>query len=103
MSTPFAVELPMKQIEAICQHWHITKLAMFGSAVRDDFTPNSDIDLLVQFADTTSLSFADWDVIEASFATIFDRSVDLVDWHAIKNSPNYIRRNTILKEAVILF
>ncbi|WP_394708812.1 nucleotidyltransferase family protein [uncultured Desulfobulbus sp.] len=43
------IELPKEQIAAFCRDKHIIRLAIFGSALRPDFGPNSDIDLLVEF------------------------------------------------------
>ncbi len=43
------IEIPVDQISALCKQWHISKLSLFGSVLRDDFTPTSDIDVLVEF------------------------------------------------------
>ncbi len=43
------VSIPRKKIAAFCAAHHITKLAFFGSVIRDDFGPDSDIDVLVEF------------------------------------------------------
>jgi predicted nucleotidyltransferase len=44
------IELPVEQIQEFCDRWHITEFALFGSILRDDFRPNSDVDVLVTFA-----------------------------------------------------
>ena len=44
----------------ICQRWKITELALFGSVLRDDFRPDSDVDVLVDFAPDAELSFTHW-------------------------------------------
>ena len=54
-STPL-LDLPHEEIEAFCRHWRIIELAVFGSALRDDFGPESDIDFLVTFAPGTTWS-----------------------------------------------
>jgi predicted nucleotidyltransferase len=41
------MELPIAQIKEFCQRWQITEFALFGSVLRDDFRPDSDIDVLV--------------------------------------------------------
>jgi uncharacterized protein len=46
---PLPIDLPMDEIEAFCRRNHIRKLSLFGSVLRDDFTPESDIDVLVEF------------------------------------------------------
>lgn len=43
------IEIPVDQISVLCEQWHISKLSLFGSVLRDDFTPTSDIDVLVEF------------------------------------------------------
>ena len=43
------IEVPISQIKQLCQKYHINKFALFGSVLRDDFSPNSDIDVLVEF------------------------------------------------------
>ena len=43
------IAIPQEQIQEFCQHWQITELALFGSVLRDDFRPDSDVDVLVRF------------------------------------------------------
>jgi len=43
------IEIPKEEIEGFCKRHHIRKLSLFGSALRDDFTPESDLDILVEF------------------------------------------------------
>ena len=43
------VAIPQQKLNALCQHWSIQKLEVFGLALRDDFRPDSDLDLLVTF------------------------------------------------------
>jgi uncharacterized protein len=49
------------QIAEFCQHWNITEFALFGSVLRDDFHPNSDIDVLVTFSSEHGLT---WDILD---------------------------------------
>jgi hypothetical protein len=46
---PIWLKVPRAQIAAFCRHHHIRKLALFGSVLRDDFRPESDVDVLVEF------------------------------------------------------
>jgi predicted nucleotidyltransferase len=55
------IEQPIDQLSALCQHWHIAKLFLFGSVLRDDFRPESDIDVLVEFETGHKI---DWKAIE---------------------------------------
>jgi len=43
------MKIPQEKLSQLCQHWHIHKLSLFGSVLRDDFTADSDIDMLVEF------------------------------------------------------
>ena len=72
---------------------------MFGSAVRDDFGPDSDVDLLVSFAEEARHSLLDMVRMEEELKDIFGREVDLVSRRAIERSRNYLRRKAILDSA----
>ena len=63
-------------IKAFCQKHHIQRLAFFGSAVRDDFGPRSDIDVLVEFEPEHTPGY-DFFLIEAELSQIYGRKVDL--------------------------
>jgi hypothetical protein len=54
-----AIELPMHQIAEFCQKWQVTEFALFGSVLRDDFRPDSDIDVMVQFHPDAHPTFLD--------------------------------------------
>ncbi len=54
------IPLPMDAIEAFCQKWQIIEFALFGSVLRDDFRPDSDIDVLVTYAPDADRSLADY-------------------------------------------
>ena len=86
-----------------CQKWGIAELALFGSALRQDFGPASDVDVLVTFALDSHPSLFDMVRIEEELAGIFARPVDLVSQRGIKSSHNYIRRSAILGSAQVLY
>ena len=93
------VEVPADRIAAYCEKWKIRELALFGSVLRDDFGPDSDIDVLVTFDGEATWSL--WDVIQAELELqeIFGRPVDLVQRHSVEQSENWIRRRSILNTA----
>jgi len=73
------IEIPVDQISALCQRFHISKLSLFGSVLRDDFTPASDIDVLVEFEPGFSLGFFKLYQIQEELSDLFGkRSIDLV-------------------------
>lgn len=101
MTTP--IDLSRDKIDAFCQKWEIQELALFGSALRDDFRPDSDLDLLVSFSPSATWSLLDHAAMERELAAIVGRAVDLVSRKAIERSHNWIRRKAILQSAKILY
>jgi predicted nucleotidyltransferase len=89
-----AIPIPQKQVEDFCRRHHILKMALFGSVLRDDFCPQSDVDVLVEFEPehVPGLSFFD---IQDELTELFQRQVDLVTF---KGLSKYIRKK-VLKEA----
>lgn len=85
-------------LEDVCRKYHIRRLALFGSVLRDDFSPASDVDVIVEFdpGKAPGLEFFD---IEAELAKRFGRKVDL-------NTPNSLSRyfaDKVLAEAEVLY
>lgn len=97
------IDLPMDKIAAFCQRWGITEFALFGSVLRDDFRPDSDVDVLVTFAPETKWSFRDYLHAEEELQQLFGRKVDLVERRAVQESRNYIRRQAILESARAIY
>ena len=83
-------------IAAFCERWQVTELALFGSVLRDDFGPESDIDVLVSFRDEARHTLFDMVRMEEELKTLFKRDVDLTERTGIEQSRNYIRRAAIL-------
>jgi hypothetical protein len=90
------VDVTLEQIAAFCQKWQITQLELFGSVLRDDFRPDSDVDVLVTFAPGSGGTLYDLVHMEDELKALFGREVDLVERAAIERSENYIRRRNIL-------
>ncbi len=96
-------QLSGARIREFCREWHITEMAVFGSATRDDFGPDSDVDLLVAFAADARWSLLDLVRAQQVLSDIIGRRVDLVERSAVERSPNPIRRNAILGSAVPVY
>ena len=96
------IELPMKQIAEFCQRWQVIEFALFGSVLRDDFRPDSDIDIMVQFHPDAHPRFRTLDQMEAELKTIFHREVDLVTREGIETSRN-LRRREILSSMQVIY
>lgn len=93
------IELPDEQIAEFCRRWKIVELSAFGSVLRHDFRPDSDVDLLVTFAPDAEWSLFDHMAMEGELAALLGRKVDLVSRRGVERSQNWIRRQGILKSA----
>jgi predicted nucleotidyltransferase len=90
------IDLPREEIADFCRRWRITELAIFGSALRDDFRPDSDVDVLVTFEPGVHRDFGHWLDMTRELETLLGRRVDLVERRLVERSKNYIRRKHIL-------
>jgi hypothetical protein len=93
------IELPIEQIADFCQQWRIKEFALFGSILRDDFRPDSDIDVLVTFEANTRWTLMDHVRMELELSEILGRKIDLIEQVVIEQSHNWIRRKEILSTA----
>lgn len=93
------IPAPADRLEDFCRRWKITELRLFGSALRGDFRPDSDLDLLVSFTPDADWSLLDHVAMEEELSAILGRKVDLVSRRAIERSTNWIRRKAILESA----
>ena len=94
------IEIPHDKIVAFCEKWQIVELSLFGSVLREDFGPDSDVDVLVTFAEgARPTSIDEWLTAEAELRELLDREVDLVERATIEAQDNYIRRRRILSSA----
>ena len=99
MSKP-KINIPKDKIEAFCRRWKIKEFALFGSVLRDDFRPDSDIDVLVSFAPDGGITFDNRMEMLHELAEIFGRQVDLVEKDAIRNP---FRRHDILTTKEVVY
>lgn len=96
------IPIPRDKIAEFCRRWKITELALFGSVLRDDFRPDSDVDVLVTFAPDAHWSLFDMVEMRDELKALFGRGVDLVSRRGIEASRNYIRRKAILSSAEVI-
>ncbi len=97
------IGVPMSAIEAFCDRWQLGELSLFGSVLRDDFGPHSDIDVLIRFRSKRTPGLFGMAGMERELADLFARRVDLVSRTAIEGSRNYIRRKAILESAQVVY
>jgi predicted nucleotidyltransferase len=101
--TMTAIELPMEKIQEFCHKWQVTEFALFGSVLRDDFRPDSDIDVLITFSPTAKRGLTETLQMRDELQAIFDRKVDLIVKAAIERSENWLRRKNILESAQTIY
>ncbi|MBN2043446.1 MAG: nucleotidyltransferase domain-containing protein [Anaerolineales bacterium] len=96
-------KFPLEEVTEFCQRWKIKRLELFGSALDDNLSPSSDIDLLVQFDEDFSRTLTDQIQMQEELEIIFDREVDFIVRETIERSPNPYKRNNILKNTRELY
>lgn len=75
----------------LCRHWRVRELSLFGSVLRDDFGPGSDVDVLVDFEPTAPWSLLDFARLRNELSDYFGRPVDLVEKAALTDRPAHER------------
>ena len=94
--TYHGLKISTDKIADFCRRWKITEFYLFGSILRDDFRPDSDIDVLVTFAPDAAWRLDDLLDMKEELENMFGRRVDLVEKRLVESSENYIRRKHIL-------
>jgi uncharacterized protein len=96
------IKVPKARIAEFCKRWNVSEFAIFGSALRADFRPDSDIDVLVSFVQGAKVSLFDMVLMQEELKQIFGRDVDLVSKRGVEHSRNYLRRKAILESAQVI-
>ena len=94
------IHVPTDVLAAFCQKWQIAELSVFGSVLRDDFRPDSDVDVLVTFQRGAGMTFEGFLDMRDELASIFGREVDLVEKRLITDP---FRRHEILTTRKVLY
>lgn len=92
------IDIPGDKIKDFCRRNHIRRMALFGSVLRDDFTPQSDIDILVEFEEGKTPGFAFFGM-EIELGEMLGRKVDL-------NTPGSfsgVLKERVLKSSEVIF
>lgn len=89
-----------ERLAEFCRRWKVAELALFGSVLRDDFRPGSDVDVLVTFAPGEQWSLFDLAAMQDELAAMFGRPVDLVEKKSIRNP---FRRHAILTTKQVVY
>jgi predicted nucleotidyltransferase len=97
------IQMPKDQIAEFCRRWQIKEIALFGSVLRDDFGPESDLDILVSFSADADWGLLDHLKMEEELTAIFNRKIDLLTKRAVEQSHNHLRRQEILRTAEVVY
>ena len=97
------IAIPHDEIASFCERRGISELALFGSVLRADFSPESDIDVLVTFKPGVKPTIADLTQMENELKVIFGRNVDLGTRHSVEEDANYLRRKAILDSTQVVY
>ena len=92
--------IPRKKISEFCRHWNVVEFALFGSALRDDFRPDSDVDVLVTFSGEAQISLFDLVQMKLDLEKIFHRPVDIIEKDTLENP---FRKREILRTAQVIY
>jgi predicted nucleotidyltransferase len=98
------ITLPADQIAELCRTYRVVELSVFGSFLRDDFGPESDVDFLVSFEND---DYGPWmqklQQMEKDLAQLLGREVELVPKASVAHSQNWIHKNHILSTAQVIY
>jgi predicted nucleotidyltransferase len=97
------IQLPDDKLVEFCQRWKVSELALFGSVLRDDFRPDSDIDVLITLAPDAKRGLMALAKMKYELEDLLGREVDVVNKSAVEMSHNWIRRNEILGTAQVIY
>lgn len=92
--------IPRKEIVEFCKRWNINEFSLFGSALRDDFRPDSDVDVLVSIDPEAHIGLFEIIDMKLELEEMFKRPVDLVEKEGLRNP---YRRREILRTAQVIY
>ncbi|MBU0690867.1 nucleotidyltransferase domain-containing protein [bacterium] len=93
------LKISEEQLAAYCRKWKIVEFSLFGSVLTDEFRSDSDVDVMVTFAQNAGWGLFDLGEMEDELSSLFGRTVDLVTKPSVERSENYIIRKNILKSS----
>lgn len=92
--------MPVKAIKNFCTRWRIKEFSVFGSMLRDDFGPQSDVDVLLSFGEDAPWGLFEIVDMKEELKTIFGREVDIVEKEGLRNP---FRRREILRTRQVIY
>jgi len=99
-STKLPIAIDYERLADLCRRWRVAQLSLFGSVLRPDFRPDSDVDVLLTFSPDAQWTLLDMTRLQDELALILGRNVDVVEENALKNP---FRRREILRTRQVLY
>jgi uncharacterized protein len=94
------IDVPVEKIAEFCRKWKVQRLSLFGSVLREDFGPDSDVDVLVSFEPDSTWDLLDLVDMRDELVALFGREVDLVEEEGLRNP---FRRSNILSTRQVVY
>ncbi|UCC29151.1 MAG: nucleotidyltransferase domain-containing protein [Phycisphaerales bacterium] len=99
----YPIGIPQAALADFCRRHDIRSLALFGSVLRSDFGPHSDVDILVEFAPQARRDLWDHYFMREELQRLLGREVDIVNRNALQDSHNWIRKRAIIENAETIY
>lgn len=100
MRLTLPIDVPMEKIEAFCAKYGVEEFSLFGSVLRDDFGPESDIDVMLKFKPGYGFTFENTPDIQDDLVAIFGRAVDVIEKGKVRNP---FRKHSIMNSYRVLY
>jgi predicted nucleotidyltransferase len=100
---PARLHFDRERLGQLCRERGVVRLELFGSALRDDFGKDSDVDLLAALRPEACVTLLDWADLQEKLSEIFGRPVDLLSRRAVEGSQNPYRKQAILSAAIPIY
>lgn len=94
-----AITIPKAELEALCRRYRVRQLSLFGSVLREDFGPQSDVDMLVEFGPDAAVGFLTLSRMARDLSNLLGRPVDLVPRSGLKPAI----RDAVLREEQVIY
>ena len=94
-----AVEIPEERLEEFCRRYRVRELSLFGSSLREDFRPDSDVDILIEFEPSARVGFVTLSKMQRELSALLGRRVDLVPKPGLKEKI----RQSVLDSARVIY
>lgn len=96
------IKIDRKRIAEFCARWKVREFALFGSVLREDFRPDSDVDVMVTFDPSVEQGLFEFVKMQKELSQLLGREVDLVSRRGVESSANHLRRSAILSSVEVL-